>query len=209
MPTGACQRTARPGESALRHLDTRSTKLPVILSSSRETQNGRRICTRRAVRVFLTCSPNGPSSEPRHRTTYNRQNSRHAPRGRTVTPCRFSVPLNRSSPCGSIIKTCSGFAILAGRPQPSSSRQTSHGGVSSPFLPSFLASVRCAPRNSTARPPAAYLRITLAARSQFAASITSAVSIVSSRVLPYLFRDSVGLILIRGPLRIRMRHDGN
>lgn len=45
----------------------------------------------------------------------------------------FSVPLNRSSFCGSIIKTCSGFStgfddILTGGPR-RTSRRTSHGFV--------------------------------------------------------------------------------
>lgn len=40
----------------------------------------------------------------------------------------LSVPLNRSSLCGSIIKTCSGFDILTGRPR-QTFRRPSHGVV--------------------------------------------------------------------------------
>lgn len=128
----------------------------------------------------------------------------------------LGVPLNRSSLCGSIIKTCSGFStglddILTGGPRRTFRRTTSHGvvGVFSSTTTSSCFGLLKRQRWSTRFDPA-YWQVLLcySASSWFSARLRRICRVVSCRFVPYLFRDSVGLILIRGWCSIRMRHDG-
>lgn len=129
-------------KSALRHLDDvkPSTRSVCKLTSRRKCEL---LARRAALRATRSCEEFGTERQRDERREERRKTKKKncvytTQRRRMMIPRRVSffldVPLNRSSLCGSIVKTCSGFStglddILTGGPRRTFRRTTSHGVV--------------------------------------------------------------------------------